>query len=163
MTGNRLARSWRIVIVVATCLGLVGIGVITWFRRRLVVVTVSGESMYPTHVDGDRVVVQRTALCDVRPGQIVVAEPPDPDMRWTGPPADGRVAGRQWMIKRAAAVPGDPVPRVPAFAKLRDTHVPDDLLLVLGDNAEGSYDSRQFGYVPGQRVLGVVVRRLAGG
>jgi signal peptidase I len=36
--------------------------------------------------------------------------------------------------------------------------VPAGSLVVLGDNADESYDSRHFGYVRASSVLGVVVR-----
>lgn len=147
------------------CLGVVGVGLVTWLRRRLVVVTVSGESMTPTYGDGDRVLVRKAALPAIRPGHVVVIEAPDPDMRWVGPPAAGVVAGQDWIIKRAVAVPGDPLPRerVPVVAEWPEMYVPDGKLLVLGDNPDGSYDSRAFGYVPSQRVLGIVIRRFAVG
>ena len=38
--------------------------------------------------------------------------------------------------------------------------VPPDLLVLFGDNAAASYDSRQVGYFPADRLLGVAVRRL---
>jgi signal peptidase I len=40
--------------------------------------------------------------------------------------------------------------------------VPPGQLVVLGDNAAWSQDSRQIGYIPGDRLLGIVMRRLAG-
>ncbi|MCQ0009633.1 S26 family signal peptidase [Actinomadura madurae] len=41
-----------------------------------------------------------------------------------------------------------------------DVTVPDGRLLVLGDNPDRSLDSRHYGYLSGDGVLGVVVRRL---
>ena len=61
------------------------------------------------------------------------------------------------MIKRAVAVPGEPVPEQ---SRLADAVVPAGRLVVLGDNLPASLDSRGFGYVPAERVLGIVVRRL---
>jgi CubicO group peptidase (beta-lactamase class C family) len=67
-----------------------------------------------------------------------------------------------WMMKRAVAVPGDPVP--PSLAATvstaAGTPVPEGRLLVLGDNTARSADSRQHGYLSADRVLGVVVRRI---
>jgi signal peptidase I len=36
-------------------------------------------------------------------------------------------------------------------------------LVLLGDNPDWSYDSRQFGYFPAERLLGVVVRTIVHG
>ncbi|MGW6502808.1 S26 family signal peptidase [Nonomuraea angiospora] len=38
--------------------------------------------------------------------------------------------------------------------------MPPGHLAVRGDNADESFDSRDFGYVPPERVVGVVIRRL---
>lgn len=67
------------------------------------------------------------------------------------------------MIKRVAAVPGDPRPGtwLPAATQPQAAIVPPGQLVVLGDNAAWSQDSRQLGYFPGDRLLGIVVRRLA--
>lgn len=113
-------------------------------RRQLVVVTVIGMSMVPTYEPGERVVVRRAPAHALRRGQVVVFEEP------------GNTGG--WMIKRVAAVAGDPVPR--ELAGRSETAVPAGRLVVLGDNPNGSFDSREIGYLPGDRVLGVVVRRL---
>lgn len=137
-------------------------------RRRLVVVDVQGKSMEPTLREGDRVLVRRIAADAVRAGDIVVIE------RGAGPSggpsarADrlDRLARldrrRDWAIKRAAAVAGDPVPASVAAAAgvAPGTAVPAGFLVVLGDNAARSADSRVWGYLPTERLLGVVRRRL---
>ena len=69
-------------------------------RRRLVVVTVTGDSMLPTYRSGDRVVVRRTGLAGVRTGQVVVIAEPDRDGHFRAPPPTGPVGDGQWMIKR---------------------------------------------------------------
>ncbi|MGK5552105.1 S26 family signal peptidase [Actinomadura kijaniata] len=113
-------------------------------RRRYLVITVDGSSMSPAHRPGDRLLVRRSGA--VGRGQVVVFAD-----RW-----------RQWTVKRVAAAPGDPVPRdlVPALRDVPETHVPPGLLVLLGDNAEDSYDSRHYGYVPVTRLFGPVVRPL---
>jgi signal peptidase I len=146
-------------------------------RGRIVIVSVAGQSMEPTLAAGDRVLVRRTRLRSVRAGQIVVIEEPgithndrtgappshDAGRSWTGDPPR-RDLGRSWMIKRVAAVPGDPVPAELAAATgpalAGQAQVPAGKFVVLGDNPEMSMDSRYLGYVPGDRLLGVVVGSL---
>jgi signal peptidase I len=151
--------------------GLIAVG---WFGvpagfmllgRRLVAVTVRGMSMTPTYYDGDRVLARRGG--DLRPGQVIVVERPEIGGDWANPPQRSTrprsLVGREWMIKRVAAVAGDPVPRdrVPALAEVPEDRVPAGKLVLLGDNAHLSYDSRRIGYFPAERVLGVVVRPLS--
>ncbi|MET8048498.1 S26 family signal peptidase [Streptosporangium sp. NPDC005286] len=119
-----------------------------WTRRRFLVVTVHGVSMEPTYREGERLLIRRASLAAVRPGQVVVMADPVPP--------------GQWIIKRAAAVPGDPVPgEVAAAARAAPgARVPAGCLVLLGDNPAASVDSRRFGYFSGGRLLGVVSRRL---
>jgi signal peptidase I len=106
-----------------------------------------------------------------QPGTLFPGDAPDPDgpeppmaqnpPHWPSPPTH-RVRGRRWMIKRAAALPGDPLPdallgyRVSASATL----VPQGQFVVLGDNSAGSYDSREIGFFPTKRLLGAVTPRF---
>lgn len=121
--------------------------VVAVLRARFVLVTVSGRSMEPTLWHGDRVLVRRSSLGGVRPGRVVVIA--------AGPE-------RGWIVKRAVAVPGDPLPRaeVPALATRPERVVPPGRLVVLGDNRMVSLDSRRLGYVSAQQLKGVVVSRL---
>ena len=130
-------------------------------RRRFVVVEVDGISMRPTYEPGDRVLVRRCGADRVRRGQVVVIRAPDSDVGWSRlPPLDGDVTGGRWYIKRAAAVAGDPIPAAVAHAVgSPSSAVPEGRLVVLGDNVR-SDDSRRWGYLPGELVLGVAVRRM---
>jgi signal peptidase I len=140
---------------------------LTWARRRLVVVVVEGSSMLPTYRPGDRVLVRRTSLGRIRSGQVLVLRRPktarDPPMA----PSGVRLDQQSWIIKRAAALPGEPCPVAMLPAESRsaeaDACVPDGWLAVLGDNSASSADSREFGLVPADFVLGAVVRRLPAG
>ncbi|MFF3920226.1 S26 family signal peptidase [Streptomyces sp. NPDC001852] len=132
-------------------------------RRSVIRVTVRGVSMEPTYHDGDRLLARRGQ--PLLPSQAVVVEQPRPDGSWPRPPISWRdgpaeVRKRTWMIKRVAALPGDPVPRdeFPALSGAVADRVPWGTLLVLGDNREVSADSRVMGFLPVQRVLGVVHR-----
>lgn len=128
-------------------------------RRTFVVAIVEGDSMAPTYRSGERVLVRRAGLAAVRRGQVVVLEPPVLGRKWSPSPPGRCGAQRQWIIKRAAALPGDPIPAVLAV-RLRDPIVPEGLMVVLGDNVAGSVDSREYGYFCADQVLGVVLRRL---
>lgn len=137
-------------------------------RRRIAVVTVAGESMEPVFRQGDRVLVLRARLPRLRRGQVVVLEKPGPEGTWSTPPPRWPGRYRTWMIKRIAAVPGDPMPDlahpltgVPApRSSPPGGRVPAGMFVALGDNPRGSLDSRIFGCCPADRLLGVVVACL---
>jgi signal peptidase I len=152
-------------------------------RRRVAVVTVSGDSMRPTFQSGDRVLVRRAGPGQLSTGMVVVIEKPAGAGHWLTPLPRWPGRDREWMIKRVAAVAGDPLPALvqpelplpelplpelpllTAVARRRltdppGTPVPAGQLVVLGDNPGGSFDSRVFGYCPAERVLGVVLRPL---
>ncbi len=120
-------------------------------RAWLVAVTVVGDSMVPTLLPGDRVLVARTALRRVRRGQLVVFAPPRRPLAPGEPP---------WLVKRVVALPGDVVPA--AVSQLAGARVPADRFVVLGDNSARSWDSRSAGYLHADALLGVVLRRMGG-
>ncbi|MFE6099209.1 S26 family signal peptidase [Streptomyces laurentii] len=136
------------VAVLAAVLTLALAGIVL-LGRRLVVVTVRGESMRPAHRDGDRLLVRR-GPGRPRRGDVVVLVPP------------GARHSRHWIVKRVAAAPGDRVPRgdVPALTAVPEARVPPGHLVLLGDNPPASIDSRQVGYFPADTLLGVVLRPL---
>jgi signal peptidase I len=148
----------------ASALGL-ALTAFTLLSGKLVVITVRGVSMQPTYDDGDRVLVRRDVAPE--PGQVVVVEHLQAgaigESCPLAPGAAGTISSRQWLIKRVAAAPGDPVPRgqFPALSNVPEARVPSGSLVLLGDNQQVSYDSRQLGYFPVERVLGRVTRRLS--
>jgi signal peptidase I len=134
-----------------------GVAVLWWARRALVLVRIDGPSMLPTLTDGDQVLARRRRPGRVKTGQLVLLAPPsEPGAVRASDP------GRLWFVKRLVATPGQALPPgladVPALGG-RST-VPPGHLVVLGDNPEESYDSRQEGYIPQSRIRGVVLRRL---
>ncbi|GAB2505757.1 S26 family signal peptidase [Nocardiopsis aegyptia] len=138
----------------------VPVGVLLWLHRTRVAVEVVGHSMEPTFRHGDRLLVRRVPAARLRVGDVVVLGQPDPDaladlflLMGTVPP---------WVVKRVAALPGDPVPdSVPGGEGGNGRVVPPGRLVVLGDNTDHSTDSRVWGPVPDDRVLGTVHRRMA--
>ncbi|GAA4624114.1 S26 family signal peptidase [Actinoallomurus vinaceus] len=128
-------------------------------RYGLLVTTVDGDSMEPELRSGERVLVRRTKR--VRAGRLAVFAYPDlPSGRTV--PDDG---DRQYLIKRAVAVPGD---RVPSdweeidIQSIAGTVVPPGHLVVLGDNRATSWDSRHYGFLRRDLLVGVVIRHLSG-
>jgi len=120
-------------------------------RRRFVLATVEGYSMTPTLRPGDRLLVRRTSLSRLTAGDLVVVEP---DERMAAP---GPRRSTGYVVKRLAAIPGDPVPEQVPSANGR---VPPGRMAILGDNPGASRDSRDYGLVAQDRLVGVVVRAL---
>ncbi|MEU7227949.1 S26 family signal peptidase [Streptomyces chrestomyceticus] len=136
-------------------------------RRALVSVTVRGTSMEPAYHDGDRVLALRGRTPTA--GHVVVLERPGPGRLWSRPPLPpwagaAAVSGRHWMIKRVRAAPGDVLtPQdAAAFPLLQPGRVPPGNLVLLGDNHRSSLDSRQVGYFPATRVLGIALLARSG-
>jgi len=117
-------------------------------RRGYVVVTVCGDSMAPALRDGDRLLVRRTRRRGPRRGEIAVF----------AQPLGRTVDGLEWLVKRITAVPGDPTP-AEVLPVVGTALVPAGHLVVRGDNPH-SQDSRHFGWVRFDTLLGVVVRPL---
>jgi signal peptidase I len=155
----------------AVCLGatagvaaaVLGAGLV---RRRLAVVEVTGRSMEPVLSSGDRVLVRRARLGELRPGLVAVVEMPRLGTDSPEPPPGRPPGQREWLIKRVAAVPGDPLPAgvpAPGPDPGHRGFVPAGMFVVLGDNAAWSYDSRMIGCIPAERLLGVMIRPLHAG
>jgi signal peptidase I len=131
-----------------------------WVRSRLLLVTIDGRSMEPSLHDGDRVLVWRTSADRIRRGEIVIVAEP----RSIFAAAQG---GPGLTVKRVAACAGDPVPEMtrtdhlaPGFADGCGRTVPSGTVVLLGDNPAESIDSRHYGPVPSDLILGRVRRRL---
>lgn len=134
-------------------LALIATG-LAWARMRYVVVTVRGVSMLPTFSPGQRVLVARLRK-HPHCRDVVVIERPHPATSWSTRALPRRAEAGHWLIKRVAAAAGDAIPESVGI----QGPVPAGYVIVLGDNEE-SFDSRQFGLCPVDRVLGVVVRSV---
>jgi signal peptidase I len=131
---------------------LIGVAVtaLWWARRHLILVTVRGSSMAPTLVDGQLVLVRRRPGTRIRAGRIVVVNHPDS----TG----GYRPDGGWMIKRCVAAHGDPVPAdLTRQCPAPDGRVPFGSIVLRSDEPSHPNDSRRFGFIPAETVLGVVL------
>ncbi|MBS1716399.1 MAG: signal peptidase I [Armatimonadetes bacterium] len=111
-------------------------------------VVVSGPSMLPTLQSGNRVWVSKAywLIGNIRHKDVVVIRGDNPG---------------DFLIKRVYRLPGEVVDfyNIPKNWSLKngEFRVPDDNIYVLGDNRAVSEDSRAFGPVPLNRVIGKVV------
>lgn len=114
-------------------------------------VQVSGVSMLPTFKDGQRVFVSRAywAIGGIHDGDVVV-------IRDDGPTG--------YIIKRVHRMAGELVEwryqpeNTPVSYPPKDSYrVPEGTVYVLGDNRDQSEDSRKFGPVPLDKIIGKVV------
>ena len=102
---------------------------------------IEGDSMSPTLTSGEVVFVRRRAYRSRMPrrGDVVVARP--------------SALGRRRMIKRVIGLPND---RISLGG--RSWQLGDDEFFLLGDRASESTDSRSFGPVRREELLGPAVR-----
>ncbi len=135
---NGNGRRWLTVGLIVALAVLVRCSVVDLGR-------VTGRSMQPTLLDGDRILTNKLAYGLRVPGTHIVllswGEPKRGDVVLFSSPLDGRR-----LVKRIVGVPGD---------RVGGEVVPTEHYFVLGDNAD-SVDSRTFGCVPRDRLLGRV-------
>jgi signal peptidase I len=123
---------------------------------RYTIAIVDGSSMEPTLWAGDRLLVRRCAITTLRRGDIVVVrESLLHDVSRADGPAWAAIAPAQerFLVKRAVAIPGDPLPQVLQAA---EGVVPLRAIVIVGDNP----CERGYGYVGEEQLVGRAVRRL---
>lgn len=121
-------------------------GLVAWLRRSYTVVRVDGSSMAPALMHGERLLARRVRSGGLRRGQIAVVRSPLP-------------IGEPYLVKRIAALAGDPVPDAVRRA-VPGERVPYGRVVLLGDNAAASYDSREHGCFRAGDVHAVMTRRM---
>lgn len=128
---------------------LLMLGFSVFFFLNFNTASVSGPSMEPTLKNGRRLLFTRAywLVGDIRKNDIIVFVSPDDP--------------KESVIKRVAGLPGDKIDPLNApndwgLARGPFT-VPEGTLYVLGDNAEVSEDSRDFGPIPRASVKGKIV------
>jgi signal peptidase I len=123
--------------------------------------TIHQVSMRPTLEEGDRILINRLAyrFGDEAPGDIVVFHSP--------------IAAEEDLVKRIVAVAGDTVAvsggklyvngvaqdepyllEQDFSGEMPETQVPEGHVFVMGDNRNNSGDSRMFGPIPTESIIG---------
>jgi signal peptidase I len=136
-----------------------------WLDKKLEWFEIPSESMVPTLQPGDRVFVTESSDYRPKPGDIVVFHTPEIVHKLD--PAAG-----DYFIKRVVGVAGDriqvhggtlyrddrpveePYVREVADFELPPLVIPPNSLFVLGDNRPNSFDSREWGFLPADRLVG---------
>ena len=125
------------------------LGVTLFFYFNFTTVVVSGHSMEPTFQTGQRLLAARAywLVGGITDGSVIVIQE-----------GSGR---HDYLIKRVYKTAGEVVdwPNVPSNYRMESGPfvVPADSVYVLGDNREVSEDSRRFGPVPLNQVIGKIV------
>ena len=130
---------------------------------------VDGVSMWPTLEDGERLIINRAIyrLRDPLPGEVVAFRLPGEDelvvKRVIALPGDlVRIRGGHVVVNgRVLAEPYLPVGVVTLSRAMHDRsfRIADGCYFVLGDNRAASDDSRLFGAVSRERLVGRVSRK----
>jgi signal peptidase I len=144
-------------IYVAVAAGAVFVLAVARLVWRYTIAIVHGSSMEPTLWAGDRLLVRRCPLAKLRRGDIVVvreqaARGPNPDSAAWAYAASAMPPPPRFLVKRAVAVPGDPVP--PVLNSSMGV-VPQDAIVIVGDSP-----CERYGYVRQEQVVGRAIRRL---
>ncbi len=143
-----MKRKYALTEFGSTLVLLLVILVFVWANFTTVIV--SGPSMEPTFKSGQRLYACKAywLIGPIKKKDIVV-------IKGEGP--------KEYFIKRVYAMAGDTVDwaNVPDSWSLRQNEykVPAGEIYVLGDNREVSEDSRVWGAVPIDRVIGKIVKR----
>lgn len=129
---------------------------------------VNGSSMYPTLENKDYLMLNKIGKDNVEKGKIVVFD--------TTP--DAKRKDKVYYIKRVIATEGDHLEIKDGVVRINgktldekytdgsitegdiNTVVPEGKYFVLGDNRDGSTDSRIFGFVSEKDIVGTVVTRI---
>lgn len=141
-------------------------------RRAFAVVTIEGESMAPTLVHGERILIYRWWPHQrLRKGQVVLLQPGYP---LSFLPSLQRLPADAY-VKRIVGMGGENI--VTSLHELHKAHqaeqkeyydeqgnrrwsIPEGYVFVCGDNLSGSIDSRIWGPLPQRNVLGVAIMKL---
>ena len=137
----------------------IAIGLAAAARAAVHIYAIPSRSMAPTLEAGDQIVVTRYVRSRPERGHVIVFREP--------------AGGEELIVKRVIGVPGDLVDsrlgrvrigghtlaepyvlRTAASGAISPQVIPADSYYVLGDNRDDSVDSRSWGVVPRQHVVG---------
>lgn len=152
MRTRSLARTLLQPIGIAVVLAMV-------VRAAVHIYAIPSASMAPTLVSGDQVVVTRYLLGQPHRGDVIVFRSPIAEdelmvKRIIGMPGD-LVDSRLGRVRVATHTLAEPyVARQAATGAIPAQIVPPDSYFVLGDNRDDSLDSRSWGVVPREAIVG---------
>lgn len=156
---KKILREWVITIVIAVVLSLVVRTYIAEARW------IPSESMLPTLKVGDHLVIDKAyyRLNGIDRGDIVVFQAP--------PTAQGE----DDLIKRVIGLPGEKIAIKEGIVYINDQpldesyifekpntdfkaiNIPENKVFVMGDNRNNSYDSRYWGTLPMENIIGKAI------
>lgn len=124
---------------------------------------VRDESMLPTLRPGDRLLVDPRAYRDRAPavGDLVVLVDPADASRWLVKRVAGVGPGRFWITRTGLTLQGHADDVRPPPDSVDGLELPERSVYVSGDASDRARDSRMFGPVPWERLVGRVYRRYA--
>ena len=155
-------KEWAQAIIAAVVLALL----IRTFLFEIILV--DGSSMLPTLQDADRVFVNKIGYIVGKPqhGDVVIFKTPeDPHTNYVkrviGLPGD-RIMIRDGVVYVNGNALVEPYILEPPYNDYAEITVPEGTFFALGDNRNGSKDSRDFhvGFVPLDNLLGEAVFRI---
>lgn len=169
-TASSTWRSWQENII------LIGIALFLAFLIRTFIAEprfIPSDSMVPTLKTGDRLVIEKVSYRFGKPnfGDIIVFQPP-PELQKQGYLED------QAFIKRIIGEPGDAIAvekgnvyrngkvlqesyiKEPIKQDFQEKKVPENRYFVMGDNRNDSNDSRYWGSLPTENIIGRAVFRF---
>lgn len=137
--------------------------------------TVKGESMSPTFEDKDKVLISK--ISEIERFDIIVFNAPDSDERYIkrviGLPGDtiemdndilyvnGKAFKEKYLDENREETPLSKLTENFTLEELTgESRVPEGKLFVLGDNRLESKDSRRFGFISSEEVIGEVKFRF---
>jgi len=154
---KRIKPMWRELIETVVSAGIIAFIIITFIGQ---VTVVKGASMEDTLFNSERLICNKIVyrLTEPKHGDIVIFKPP--------------IDQNHNYIKRVIAVEGDEIKIIDgivylngkkleedyiehrSFETMPEVTIPEDSYFVLGDNRTNSSDSRFWGFVPEENIIG---------
>ncbi|GAB2847065.1 hypothetical protein GCM10022221_52970 [Actinocorallia aurea] len=149
------------IIKVCGCIGISGLAVkyiSSLISKRFVIINIIGDSMSPSFCDGDMVLFRRCG--DFGLGDVVIVHHPGNTRDETASNDSLRIKESEPLIVKRVAGIGKRVDGAPATRGHTD-EIPPGKVILLGDNADGSIDSRHYGPFRASDIAGVALYKLS--